>query len=1036
MPDPNDPKTSAGDPLDAVIAAYVQQVEAGAVPDREALLAAHPDLAERLRAFFADFDHLDRQAAELRLAADPDRTTDQHTPSAALPRVRYFGDYELLEVIARGGMGIVYKARQVSLNRVVALKMILKGAFATPPDVIRFRAEAEAAAALDHPNIVPLYEVGEHQGQQYFSMKYVEGATLAKLRRGPARAEAARLAAVARAVHFAHQRGVLHRDLKPSNVLVDAGEAPYVTDFGLAKRLAAGDGSLTESGQLLGTPRYMAPEQAAGRKGLTVAADVYSLGVILYERLTGRTPFGGDDVLEVLRQVREAQPPRPSAVVAGLDRDVETVCLKCLEKEPAKRYASAEGLADDLERWLRGEPILARPVGQVGRLWRWCRRNPTVAALAAAVALLLVMATTVSMNLAAWALGERDRADARTKDVEKAGEELERELAQSLVRPLQEDDGGQQFDREILTIPETEALWDLAESPNDRLRTWFLTEATRDPHSAARLSDRSSPALIAALGLDPNRRARAEQALADRLSDSTLLLRHRAEIACVALELAEADSSLGHQAADIITQAIAGESNWRRHTAWGNWVLANQEWLHPAMAARILVEALEKEAGAGPRGNLAAGLVEVAGRLPPADAARVLAEVLGGKKAAAGVRGGLARGLAAVAGRLPPADAARTLADALGKERDAEAQGRLAGGLAVVAGRLPPAEAARVCEPAARQLVEAIKEADAEQRQRLADGLTVVEGQWLLEDGLTAVAGRLPPAVAARVCEPVARRLAEAAGPDRTRAKAALAALEEFDAEERQPLADGLRAAAGRLPPAEAARLCEPAARQLVEALAKGADAAARAKTLVIIADWLDRSEGERICSQALGIVQQREASATDRSERLKFKVARSWLVQQFTGEKAHDIATQQAREIAASPDVNWYDSRGLGNPRDALDRFLTEATRPHRNHRAVATATAAGLACGGPLPALAALPAAGEPLPCRLSTPELVELLKYPTCFGPARQVVLKHLGNRYGRRFANHWEFVRFAQEQGLGLDFTTPPKRPETHAELARP
>src|SRR5262249_18858654 len=259
MPDSNGPKTTAGDPLDAIIAEYVQQVEAGALPDREALLLQHPDLADRLRAFFADQDRLDRQAGELRLSADPNRTTDATVPATEIPRVRYFGDYELLEVIARGGMGVVYKARQVSLNRLVALKMILKGELATERDVARFRAEAEAAANLDHPHIVSIYEVGEHDGQQYYAMRYVEGTSLTRRPRAEARKEAALLATVARAVHHAHQHGILHRDLKPSNILVDAAGTPLVADFGLAKRVDA-ERSLTESGALIGTPRYMAPE--------------------------------------------------------------------------------------------------------------------------------------------------------------------------------------------------------------------------------------------------------------------------------------------------------------------------------------------------------------------------------------------------------------------------------------------------------------------------------------------------------------------------------------------------------------------------------------------------------------------------------------------------------------------------------------------------------------------------------------------------------------------------------------------------------
>jgi WD40 repeat protein len=389
--------TPALDPLDAVIASYVEAVESGRPPDRRQLLERHPDLADALRAFFADFDRMDRVASPLRLAAGPDGTGGRDGEGrTASPKVRYFGDYELTEEIARGGMGVVYKARQVSLGRVVALKMILAGTFASAREVQRFRAEAEAAANLDHPNIVPIFEVGEHDGQQYFSMKFVEGDSLARRPRGEPPAEVAGLIAVARAVHHAHQHGVLHRDMKPSNVLVDPGGTWYVTDFGLAKRLADAGRSLTESGQVLGTPRYMAPEQAAGRKDLTVAADVYGLGVILYERLTGRTPFTGEDMVTLLRRVRETEPPRPSSIRPGLDRDLETVVLKCLEKDPARRYATAEALADDLDRWRTGRPIAARPTGSIARARKWVRRNPLVAGLAASAASLLMLTAVVS----------------------------------------------------------------------------------------------------------------------------------------------------------------------------------------------------------------------------------------------------------------------------------------------------------------------------------------------------------------------------------------------------------------------------------------------------------------------------------------------------------------------------------------------------------------------------------------------------------------------------------------------------------------
>jgi WD40 repeat protein len=274
--------------------------------------------------------------------------------------------------------------------------------------------------------------VGEHEGQQYYAMRYIEGTSLTRHPRAEARKEAGMLATVARAVYHAHQRGILHRDLKPSNILVDPVGVPYVADFGLAKRTDA-DRSLTESGALIGTPRYMAPEQAAGQKYLTVAADVYSLGVVLYERLTGQTPFNGATALEILQQVREAEPPRPSSLLPGLNRDVETICLKCLEKDPIKRYGSAEALAHDLERWLRGEAIEARPVSQAERLSRWCRRNPAVAGLVGAVLLICTLGTAVSSWFAVVADSREKeaRTNARLADDKAADAARAREDAQA-----------------------------------------------------------------------------------------------------------------------------------------------------------------------------------------------------------------------------------------------------------------------------------------------------------------------------------------------------------------------------------------------------------------------------------------------------------------------------------------------------------------------------------------------------------------------------------------------------------------------------
>jgi serine/threonine-protein kinase len=310
-------------------------------------------------------------------------------PTALGSRRCCFGDYELLEEIARGGMGVVYKARQRSLNRTVALKMILAGQLASEEDVRRFQTEAEAAAQLDHPGIVPIHEVGQHEGQHYFSMGYVEGDSLAhRIARQPLPpTEAVRLVkAVAEAVQYAHDRGVIHRDLKPANVLIDRQDEPRVTDFGLAKKVGVAS-DLTATGAILGTPGYMAPEQASGAKEIGPAADVYSLGAILFALVTGKPPFRAGTDLDTILQVIEQEPTSPRRVNRAVDRNVETMCLKCLEKDPRRRYNSAQELADDLQRYLEGEPIVARPVTFPGRLYRWARRYPALAATL--VALLL-----------------------------------------------------------------------------------------------------------------------------------------------------------------------------------------------------------------------------------------------------------------------------------------------------------------------------------------------------------------------------------------------------------------------------------------------------------------------------------------------------------------------------------------------------------------------------------------------------------------------------------------------------------------------
>lgn len=368
MPDDNQDVTPNDQSLDDLLAECIAAEEAGEPFDRQAFLARHPQHAAELLEFFANRDQMQRFAAPLR---GPD--TDRRHNGQSLGKVRYFGDYELLDEIAAGGMGIVYKARQVSLNRIVAVKMILRGTLATDEDVKRFRAEAEAAASLQHPGIVAIHEVGLHEGQHYFSMDFVEGLSLADLlRQEPlaARQAAEYVRDAAEAVHYAHQQGTLHRDLKPSNILIDRQGRIRITDFGLAKRIE-GNSDLTLTGQVLGTPSYMPPEQASGKRSLIGAAsDIYALGAVLYELLGSRPPFRGQTPAETLRQVETLDPVSLRLLNPAVARDLETICLKCLEKEPHKRYGTARLLSDDLGRFLRGEPIVARPISRVARAGR------------------------------------------------------------------------------------------------------------------------------------------------------------------------------------------------------------------------------------------------------------------------------------------------------------------------------------------------------------------------------------------------------------------------------------------------------------------------------------------------------------------------------------------------------------------------------------------------------------------------------------------------------------------------------------------
>lgn len=441
--------------LDEAIEHCVLELERGETNPRE-LIARFPTWRSEISEFLENWGGMESYAAVV--SDRPDLAIDESEFADGR-----FGDYELLEKIGVGGMGVIYKARQVSLDRIVALKMIQ----GHRKERERFYLEAEATASLVHPHIVSIYETGEYRSRLFFSMQLIEGCNLKQYldQHTVSTQDAAKIIrTIAEAVQYAHQRGVLHRDLKPANVMMDADGQPHITDFGLAKQIER-DTEITRTGTIIGTPGYMAPEQANGKvKNWTTATDVYGLGAILYALLTGNAPFTGDSSLEVLRRVVDEPPASPRLQEPSIDRDLETICLKCLEKKPELRYASPQLLAEDLSRFLNNEPVKARPVSASERAWRWCLRNPTVACLSVAVVALLIATSVASIFLA---ISERDsrlqsQANGRRESA------LNEDLSHALERAT----------RERASLLTTNGLWQAANQNVGEALLWF-SEAAR-----------------------------------------------------------------------------------------------------------------------------------------------------------------------------------------------------------------------------------------------------------------------------------------------------------------------------------------------------------------------------------------------------------------------------------------------------------------------------------------------------------------------------------------------------------------------------
>jgi hypothetical protein len=539
--------------------------------------------------------------------------------------------------------------------------------------------------------------------------------------------------------------------------LLDAKGEPHLTDFGLAKRID-GDGELTRTGAVLGTPAYMAPEQATGRRGeVTVATDVYGLGALLYALLTGHTPFRGEGLADTLVQVREGSPEPIRRANARVPRDLETIGMRCLEREPRRRYASAEAVAEELGRWLRGEPIVARPAGKLERGWMWCRRNPVVAGLIAAVAAVLILSTAVSTAFAvresdrARAAGqERRRAESAEADARKARDAIEGTFARSLIEPL--DAGGDAG--ETLGAFEVEALWELAGDGPGSLGLRFLDEAARVQETARQLCARAEPALIAAVGLDPKKRERAIGLMMRRLGETGLPPAQKADIALTILGLTDRPGPEARACEEALAVAIEADPPADRLAAWKAHLIREVELLEPETAARLLLLVLHRETDAARFGSLAVALAKAASRLETPIAAGVCGEALGlltdvpAKDTNSRIHQELSGGIAALATGMPRGEAVRPLADALGRVTKEEARQRLVEGLETVIRAMSPDDR----REAIRSLADTLgRLSDPGARRRLATGLA-------------AVITSLPPDDTADLTAVVARTLAEAFG--------------------------------------------------------------------------------------------------------------------------------------------------------------------------------------------------------------------------------------------------------------------------------
>jgi hypothetical protein len=674
----------------------------------------------------------------------------------------------------------------MALKRTVAVKMIRAGAYASEQELTRFLGEAEAAALLKHPGIVQVLQIGRQGELPYFVMEFCEGGSLAeRIKRGQLspRQAAELVATVAQAVAHAHANNVIHRDLKPENVLLAKDGTPKVADFGLAKRLDVG-GNRTQTGAVLGTPSYMAPEQAAGEvRRVGPLCDVWALGGLLYFLLSGRPPFEGETGYEVIRKVITDEPIPPDRLRGEVPRDLSVICLKCLEKDTAKRYAGAAVLAEDLRRWLKDEPIQARPAGRVERAAKWVKRNRGLAAGLAAAAVALVAGSVVSLYFAFDAAGQATQARKEKTDAESAREDFKGALARNWLSPLA-------VAEEPLTAAEVEAFTQVARHRSDGLALRFLAEAVETSAGRRRLRTRADFVLNAIVGLDLRKRDAAEQILAESLRKTSLEQEDKVGIGLVLSELVGGFTLTNYKHAE---QFPSGDARFRAFRS-GKLLLS------PIQIAAFLVGQLNKETDPTTIRAMTQELMAVTLRLDREEAARFCASAateLTNRMAAETdpyFLSSLARGLGTLVGRLSPdvaarfsARAATVVTDRMAKETNLINLAELVQGLEAIAGRLAPVDAARAAGALVNRMV---KEENPHSLLLLAQSLGAI-----------------------------ARRLAPDANDFSSRAVTILneRMSKETNLYSLADLAKGLGAVAGRLTPDNAAH----AARTLIELAAK-----------------------------------------------------------------------------------------------------------------------------------------------------------------------------------------------------------------------